>query len=94
MDSSISELVFSGLKLMLIGMGIVFMFLALLVWVIGVSSKLIGYLEEREQERESKKRDRKGTSGTSREPGGDRPQAIDAELIAAITAAIHQHQTK
>ena len=38
MESSIGELVLSGVKLMVIGMGIVYLFLALLVWVIGVTS--------------------------------------------------------
>jgi len=67
---------------MLIGMGIVFLFLALLVWVIGVTSKLIQRF--------------------SPEPPTHLPHPVslaaegedDAELVAAISAAIHFHQSK
>jgi oxaloacetate decarboxylase gamma subunit len=41
MEPSLSELLLPGVKLMLIGMGIVFLFLALLVWVIGVTARLV-----------------------------------------------------
>ena len=42
MEPSLSELLLPGLKLMLIGMGIVYLFLALLVWIIGVTARLVG----------------------------------------------------
>ena len=41
MEPSLSELLLPGLKLMLVGMGIVFLFLALLVWIIGVTAKMV-----------------------------------------------------
>lgn len=78
MESSIGELLLSGVKLMLIGMGIVYLFLALLVWVIGVTSTLIQRF--------------------SPEVPAHLPIPVaeedDAELVAAISAAIHHHQAK
>ena len=41
MEASLSDLLLSGLKLMLAGMSIVFLFLALLVGVIGVIARLV-----------------------------------------------------
>jgi len=82
MESSIGELVLSGVKLMVIGMGIVYLFLALLVWVIGVTSQLI---------------QRFSLEAPAHLPhpaaSGDREEN-DAELVAAISAAIHSHQNK
>jgi oxaloacetate decarboxylase gamma subunit len=80
MESTLSELVLGGAKLMVIGMSIVFLFLALLVWIIGVTSKLIKRYEGPEE-----------PSGFT-PPDDDREN--DAELVAVITAAIHRHQTK
>lgn len=80
MEPSIGELVFSGVKLMFIGMGIVFLFLALLVWVISATSKLF--------QRYSPELTHSGVPAANLNAGAE----DDAELIAAITAAIHQHQ--
>ncbi|MBS1213277.1 MAG: putative oxaloacetate decarboxylase gamma chain [Proteobacteria bacterium] len=83
MESSIGELILSGCKLMLIGMSIVFLFLALLVWIIGVTSRLINrYSPE--------------SAGQVPYPGsahavGQEPES-EAELVAAISAAIHSYQ--
>ncbi len=84
MESSIGELVFSGFKLMFIGMGIVFLFLALLVWVIGLTSKLIHRYSPEPPH-----------FSAHPEPAvaGD-VQEHEAEVVAAITAAIHQYQIK
>ncbi len=41
MEPSLSELMLPGLKLMVVGMGIVFLFLSLLVWIINVTSRLV-----------------------------------------------------
>jgi oxaloacetate decarboxylase gamma subunit len=41
MEPSLTELMLPGLKLMVVGMGIVFLFLSLLVWVIGVTSRMV-----------------------------------------------------
>jgi oxaloacetate decarboxylase gamma subunit len=80
MELSIGELVLSGVKLMFIGMGIVFLFLALLVWVINVTSKLIQRFSPEAPQPLSH----------SAAPAEEN----DAELVAAITAAIHLHQNQ
>jgi oxaloacetate decarboxylase gamma subunit len=80
MEPSIGELVFSGVKLMFIGMGIVFLFLTLLVWVISTTSKLF--------QRYSPESAHPAVPSVNLNAGAEN----DAELIAAITAAIHQHQ--
>jgi sodium pump decarboxylase gamma subunit len=41
MEPSFTELVLPGLKLMVVGMGIRFLFLSLLVWIINVTSRLV-----------------------------------------------------
>jgi len=82
MESSIGELILSGLKLMVIGMGIVYLFLALLVWVIGITSRMIQrYSPETPTH----------LAGPAPLEGDD---GDDAELVAAISAAIHHHQSK
>ena len=82
MELSFGELVLSGVKLMFIGMGIVYLFLALLVWVIGMTSKLIQRFSPEAPIHISHPA-----------PAGD-IEENDAELVAAITAAIHSHQNK
>jgi len=84
MDSSISELLFSGAKLMVVGMGIVYLFLALLVWVIGLNSKLIHRLSTESSSKLS--HPAQAVTGVGGAEEGD------AELVAAISAAIHHHQ--
>lgn len=81
MESSFSELFLSGAKLMVIGMGIVFLFLALLVWVIGVSSKLI-------------QRFSPDSPAPSQRPAHTDDDGSDAEIVAAISAALHLHQNQ
>jgi oxaloacetate decarboxylase gamma subunit len=82
MESSIGELLVSGVKLMLIGMGIVYLFLALLVWVIGVTSKLINRYSLVQPQFPSPL-----APARVQETEGD-----DGELVAVITAAIHKYQ--
>ncbi len=82
MESSFGELIFSGVKLMFIGMGIVYLFLALLVWVIGATSRLIQRFSPEVP-----------THLPHPAPRGD-TEENDVELVAAITAAIHSHQNK
>lgn len=85
MESSIGELVFSGLKLMLFGMSIVFLFLALLVWIIGITSRLV--------QRFSPDLAAPMPPPGSVHPVGQEPES-EAELVAVISAAIHQYQNK
>jgi oxaloacetate decarboxylase gamma subunit len=82
MEPSFGELVLSGVKLMFIGMGIVYLFLALLVWVIGITAKLIQRYSPETQSHPIPVAQRGDT------------EEHDAELVAAITAAIHSHQNK
>ena len=75
MEASMTELLLSGLKLMLIGMGIVFLFLALLVWIINVTARLVNTFQPVPDE-----------SGASK--GG--VEIDEAELIAVISAAVRR----
>ena len=83
MQPSITELLLAGAKLMLIRMGIVFLFLALLVWMIGVTSNLV----------------HRYTDESSPSPGLSFPpdansEPEDAELVAVIAAAIHHYENQ
>lgn len=78
MDLSIAELLGSGLKLMLIGMGIVFFFLLLLVAVIRLSKAILQRLEH--------------PSSTPPLQVLAGPASDEQQLVVAITAAIHQYQ--
>ena len=84
MDSSLGEILLSGTELMLIGMGIVYLFLALLVGVIGLNSKLIRHFTS-----EPSLQPQHPIQGSAAVGGAEE---IDAELVAAISAAIHHHQ--
>lgn len=75
-----TELMSSGIELMLVGMGIVFLFLTMLVIVINVMSGLIQrYLPE------------EPTSSVGIPVAQN--TATDTSYIAAITAAVHQYRS-
>lgn len=76
MEPSLSELLLPGLKLMLIGMGIVYLFLALLVWIIGVTARLVGTMSPAPTEH---------TKRSSLEV-----EKEEAELVAVIAAAVER----
>jgi oxaloacetate decarboxylase gamma subunit len=78
MEPSLAELLLSGGKLMAVGMGIVYMFLALLVGIIGITSKLLQHYHP-----EAEILPVRPGSGTEPEPG-------ETEVVAAIAAAIHR----
>jgi oxaloacetate decarboxylase gamma subunit len=89
-EPSIGELIQEGLKLMLVGMGIVYLFLMLLVWVINVSYRVISRFEPEEQpshEHASLQEERM-------QPGNEVAAIEDAELVAVISAAIHRYRTQ
>jgi len=76
-----SELLLEGFELMLFGVGTVFLFLILLIGCIRLMSFLVGRLE----------------SVPASSPACDRPvvaEEADADIIAAIQAAIHQHRAR
>ena len=77
MEPSLSALLLPGLKLMVTGMGIVFLFLALLVGIIGITARLLhSYNPQPELVRRS---------SLSAEPG-------EAELVAVIAAALSRQR--
>lgn len=76
-----SELLLEGVELMLFGLGSVFVFLVLLIACIRLMSFLIGHLD-----------------GGPTLPAPAKPAAatadMDADVFAAIQAAIHQHRAR
>lgn len=70
-----------GLELMLYGMGTVVVFLALLVLATSIMSRLVGrYFPEPEPELPA--------------PRKAAAPAVDPQLVAVISAAIHQHRNR
>jgi oxaloacetate decarboxylase (Na+ extruding) subunit gamma len=74
-----TELMSSGIELMFAGMGIVFLFLSMLVAAINIMSSLV-------------LRFFPDTPPQMVPPTGS--GGIDKSIIAAITAAVHQHRSK
>jgi oxaloacetate decarboxylase gamma subunit len=83
MESSVAELLLAGSRLMFIGMSIVFLFLALLVWVIRFSSWLV--------------RRYAAVETVPSAPASDAVAPLaspieGADLVAAISAAVHRYR--
>jgi oxaloacetate decarboxylase gamma subunit len=74
-----TELMSGGVELMFAGMGIVFLFLAMLVVVINIMSSLVQRFFP----------DAPALVASAPLSGG-----IDKRIVAAITAAVHQHRSK
>jgi oxaloacetate decarboxylase gamma subunit len=74
-----TEMMSKGIELMFAGMGIVFLFLAMLVVAINVMSSLVQRLFP----------DMPNTTSMPAVSSG-----IDKNIIAAISAALHQHRQK
>jgi oxaloacetate decarboxylase gamma subunit len=83
MDTLTTPMLLSGVKLMLIGMGIVFSFLLLLVWIIQRTHRLLQRWEAPD-----------GTVGSLSETLAQATRANDAEVVAAITAAVRLHEQR
>lgn len=77
MEPSFTELLIPGLKLMLVGMGIVFLFLSLLVWIIGMTARLVKNVNPPLEQ--------------VRRPGLP-IEADEAELVAAIAVGLRHTQ--
>jgi oxaloacetate decarboxylase gamma subunit len=75
-----TELMSGGVELMFAGMGIVFLFLAMLVVAINIMSSLVQRFFP----------DAPPLVVAAPVSGG----SIDKSIIAAITAAVHQHRSK
>lgn len=80
-----SELLLEGVELMLFGMGFVFVFLVLLVLAIRVMSRLIELFAPHTPAPAT------SSAAPSIKSAGSAP---DAELLAAIQSAIHQHRAR
>jgi len=83
MELPITELLLSGVQLMLMGMTIVYLFLALLVWIIGVTAGLVRRYDKSLGQRG-------GDSTLALDDAGLEPD--ESEIVAAISAAIHRHE--
>ena len=76
-----TELLSSGMDLMLIGMGIVFMFLTMLVFAINIMSALVQHFFPEPP--------------MSAAPASTpKVEGLDKSLVAAISAAVHQYRTQ
>mgnify|MGYP006301679323 CR=1 FL=1 len=77
MEPSLTDLLLPGLKLMLIGMGIVFLFLALLVWVIGFTARMVSLFNPGVQQNKR---------------SSLQVEAEEAELVAVVAAALQRRK--
>jgi oxaloacetate decarboxylase (Na+ extruding) subunit gamma len=75
-----SELLSKGLELMILGMGTVFVFLAVLVFAVTKMSEFIQAYEKNNPQPQS--------------APAVKPVAAGSDHIAAISAAIHQYRSK
>ena len=78
-----SNLLWEGVNLMVIGMGAVFVFLVLLVFATSVMSSLISRFLPEPQ-----------IPSTPTATGQQPTQANDGQLMAVIAAAIHRHRSR
>lgn len=76
------QLLLEGLELMLIGMGLVFTFLVLLIGCIRLLAVLLQHATVQEPI----------AVVATRTPAGAASADIDADTLAAIQAALHQHR--
>ncbi|ANG61627.1 oxaloacetate decarboxylase [Marinobacterium aestuarii] len=84
MDNLLSE----GLELMVFGMGFVFVFLTLLVFVTGLMSKIVTKYAPAPEIKPAKKR---ATAAGSASVSA--PAANNDELVAVISAAVHKFRS-
>lgn len=75
----VSGLLSEGLNLLVLGMGTVFAFLALLVWAVGVMSRFAQAIESRKPP---------PALQPARSPRGG------GDLVAVIAAAVHRYRTE
>ncbi|MDD3449359.1 MAG: OadG family protein [Gammaproteobacteria bacterium] len=80
----VSELLWSGLELMIMGMGVVFVLLGLLVFTVHGVSRLIQWFEARRPQPAT------GAGTALSAP----PAQGDAELMAVISAAVHRFRSR
>lgn len=83
----ISDMIMSGVKLMLVGMGIVFVFLLVLVFAMKGMSKLAMLISERQAGTEALTYPTTGTAGAVHAEAG-----VRGDLIAVISAAVARYR--
>ena len=82
-DNMPESLASSGLTLMLLGMGTVFVFLTALVFATRLMSLAVGRIAP------------EAAPGPSADPDSTaHSKILDSEILAAITAAIHRHRSR
>ena len=77
-----SELLLSGVELMIVGMGIVFLFLAMLIVAVNIMSSLVERFLPTP------------LPVASPVPMAAKSEAPDPSIIAAISSAVHQYRSK
>ncbi len=81
---NIEEMVMQGLQLLLLGMGTVFIFLAILVYSVVMMSKLAAWIETRWPAQATEAAPRPQTAAAV--------PTSDATLMAVIAAAVHRYR--
>lgn len=81
--NDMTELMTSGIELMMVGMGLVFLFLAMLVLAINLMSALVQRYFP----------DAPPVTSTARAPFSAEA-GVEGGVIAAISAAVHQYRTR
>ena len=80
------DLTARAIDLLMVGMGTVFSFLALLIFVTMLMSKLVALYTARQT--------LNNPPSTSDEPQSSSSTAIDGQLVAVITAAVHKYRSR
>lgn len=75
------SLISQGLELMIFGMGVVFVFLTMLVYVTGFMSKLVNKLASEQEVVAAPVRTAK-------------PQGVDPQLLKVLSAAVKEHRAR
>ncbi|TDP01051.1 OadG family protein [Marinomonas balearica] len=79
-----NELVSEGIGLMVLGMGFVFLFLVILIFATGYMSTLVNKLFPEAAQPAAKVPSAPVTANNT----------VDPQIVAAISAAIHQHRNR
>ena len=80
------DLTARAIDLLMVGMGTVFSFLALLIFVTMLMSKLVALYTARQA--------LNNPPSTSDDPQSSPSTAIDGQLVAVVTAAVHKYRSR
>lgn len=78
------SLVAQGLELMILGMGVVFVFLTMLVFVTGFMSKLVNKLAPEVE----------APAPVARRPAAPATAGVDPQLLKVLSAAVKEHRAR